>query len=202
MARNNDRTPASSSTQISARRTLQAQAIMKSSVITCSHCLNRTVMAAVLAVLPVAGHSEGPSIDADRCSGIEYRLETGPDEPDSKDFPWWGGKTTRRLAGHAFLNAGDFRAAKLRASPPLPGRWTIELSHTAEGARKYVAVGNGDRDLQFSIVIGGRIVQSFAFPPPQKDIYGDGTNAGLFPKEVAVQLLHEVREAIKTCSEK
>jgi hypothetical protein len=175
---------------------------MKRTVITSSHPLNRTVFASILALLPVAGHTTGPSIVDDRCSGIEYRLETSLDEPDSKDFPWWDGRITRRLAGHAFLNAGDFRSAKLYASPPLPGLWDIELTHTPEGAKKYVTVGNGDRDLQFSIVVGGRIVQSFTFPPPQKDISGDGTSAGSFPKKVAEQLLHEIREAIKTCSGK
>jgi hypothetical protein len=175
---------------------------MKSSVIACGHPLNRTFIASILAVLPVAGHTTGPSTVSDRCSGIEYRLETSPDEPGSKDFAWWDGKISRRLAARSFLNAGDFRAAKLRASRPLPGRWNIDLSHTAEGARKYLTVGNGDRDLQFSIVVGGKIIQSFAFPPPQKDISGGGTSAGAFPKKVAERLLHEIREAISTRSGK
>lgn len=165
--------------------------------------LARTILVSTLAIVPIAGHSNGSAATSnDRCGGIEYRLETTSDEPDSKDFFWWDGKITRRLSGHAFLNASDFRSATLRPSPPLPGRWDIELSHTPGGAKKFVAIGNADRDRQFSIVVDGKIVQSYAFPPMQKDIYADGTSAGAFPKEVAEQLLQRMRAAITACAKR
>ena len=164
--------------------------------------IGRAIIASMLAILPVAARPRDSIAANARCGGIEYRLETTSDEPNSKDFSWWDGRITRRLSGHAFLNASDFRSAKLRPSPPLPGRWDIELSHTASGAKKYVAVGNADRDRQFSIIVGGKIVQSFAFPPVQQGIYAGGTSAGAFPKDVADQLLHEIREAIKACAAK
>lgn len=160
----------------------------------------RAIVVAILAVLPVAGHTASSIVGKDYCGGVEYRLETASDDPNSKDYPWWDGATTRRLADHAFLRAADFRSAELRPSPPLPGRWDIELSHTPSGAKKFVTVGNAGRDRQFSIIVGGKIVQSYAFPPIQKDIYADGTSAGAFPKEVAERLVREIREAISVCA--
>ena len=164
--------------------------------------MRRAVILLALAIFPVAGYVEGLTADDERCGGIEYRLETTSDEPNSKDFAWWDGTITRRLASHAFLNAFDFRSAQLRPSPALPGRWDISLSHTASGARKYAAVANADRDRQFSIVVGGQIVQSYAFPPIQKVLNADGTSAGSFPKVVADRLLHEIRESIGNCARK
>ena len=175
---------------------------MKRSAISARLIVRRVVLVLAIANCPIAGYAEGSVAVNARCGGIEYRLETSSDEPNSKEFAWWDGKVTRHLASHAFLNSSDFRSAQLRQSPPLPGLWDIVLSHTASGASKYAAVANADRERQFSIVVGGKIVQSYAFPPIQKGLNSDGTSAGSFPKGVADRLLNEIRESIGNCARK
>lgn len=184
------------------RSGFDVMALMKSVVVGSRFPLNQVLIAATLAMLPLAGHAATSTAANGRCGGIEYRLETTSDEPGAKEHAWWSGTPTRWLAGRAFLDASDFRSAKLRASPPLPGKWDIELTHTPGGARKYAATGNADRDRLFSIVVNGKIVQSYAFPPAQKTARADGSSAGAFPKEVAERLVQEIRAAISACAAK
>jgi hypothetical protein len=160
------------------------------------------VIGATFALASGAGHVEEiATVDA-TCRGIEYRLQAAPHEANAGDVAWWDGRTTRRLADHAFLDASQVRSAALRASPPLPGQWDIAIQHTAAGAIAFGAVADDDRERQFAIVVGGSIVQSFAFPPGQKAVHVESTSAGAFPRDVAERLLQEIRTAISACAAK
>jgi hypothetical protein len=148
----------------------------------------------LLGVAPTALSAEGS------CSGVEYRLEARAGEAAAPEVPKWDGRSSRRLAASAFLDASDIRSIKLRPSRPFPGRWDIELSHRRSGARKFAALEDADRARQFAIVVGGQIVQVFAFAPNQRDLYDEGISAGAFPKDVAERLQHEIEQAIDACS--
>ncbi|MBI1875081.1 MAG: hypothetical protein HYS05_14495 [Acidobacteria bacterium] len=130
---------------------------------------------------------------------LEYRLEVSPGQGPSETFQWRDGSKSLELELHPFLTTSDFQTAKVvSAGLNTPGRYSVELIHTKSGAKKYREVADKDRERQFSILVDGKIVQSYSFPPEQKGVHDRGnTIYGPFTKAEAVTLVRRINAEIR-----
>jgi hypothetical protein len=131
---------------------------------------------------------------------LEYRLEiSAPEQGPGQTFKWRNEPKQVELERRPFMTAADFQLAKvIPAGRVAPGRYGIELIHSAAGVKKYRRVADRDRERQFSILVDGQIVQSYAFPPPQKGLYERGnTIYGPFTKSDATALANRINAAIR-----
>ncbi len=131
---------------------------------------------------------------------LEYRLEASSGHGPSETFHWRDGSKSLELELHPFLTTSDFQAAKVvSAGLNTPGRYSVELIHTKSGAKKYREVADQDREREFAILVDGKIVQSYAFPPEQKGVYDRGTTIyGPFIKAEAAALVRRINAEIRT----
>ena len=111
--------------------------------------------------------SSAASIKPRPAGFLEYRLDAISDGPSQK-FTWSDGSKTLDLEPRPFMTISDLARARTSPAPQTPGRYSVELIHTRQGATKFRKVANRDRNRTVSILVDGKIVQGFGFPPGTK----------------------------------
>jgi hypothetical protein len=101
------------------------------------------------------------------------------------------------------LTISDIARARISPAPQTPGRYSIDLIHTRQGALKFRKVANRDRDRTVSILVEGKIVQGFGFPPQQKGLYDCGAILYVFfSRELASDLADKINAAMRVASQR
>jgi hypothetical protein len=127
--------------------------------------------------------------------GLELRLIA----KDGVPFKWAEGKE-EYLGQLPFMTAPDFgKAVAVDArNPNQPGKFNVEISHTAIGRAKYRAVANADRDREFCVVFEALIRQCESFPPRIKGLYEKRTIIfGGFARKEAEDLARRINRTLK-----
>ena len=158
----------------------------------------RTVIVALVAGLLAL---QAPGVGAQRgraATVLEYRLEAVSGAGRSTEtFRWRDGSKSVELEPEPFMTVADVQSATAIPQKMAPGRFSIQLVHTPAGARRFRAVANRDRERQFSIVFDGAIVQSYAFPPPPKDVDDRASQIyGPFSRDEATAIVRAIERAI------
>jgi len=131
---------------------------------------------------------------------LEYRLEAIQSRPSQK-FTWSDGSKTLELETRPFMTISDISRARISPALQTPQRYSIDLIHTRQGAEKFRNVANRDRNRSVSILVDGKIVQGYGFPPEQKEVYDRGaTIYGPFTLEQATALARKISAAIRAAS--